>query len=61
MDFVPYASAPIACAPPMPSTRSTPASAAAASTSGLGFGLAMMTSRTPATFAGTAFIRTDDG
>src|SRR5216684_8935286 len=49
----------------MVKTRSTPAIAAAASTSGLrspeGVGTAMTSSPTPATFAGSAFISTEDG
>ena len=62
---VPYASAAIACAPPIVNTRVTPARCAAASTSGLrtpsGVGTTMTISRTPATCAGIAFISTDDG
>ena len=71
---VPYASAPTACAPPMAKTRSTPDTAAAASTSGLrmvvlvmpftvcaGIGATMTISPTPATLAGTALISTLDG
>src|SRR5436853_4029803 len=62
---VPYANAATACAPPMRYTASTPAIAAAASTAGLKpsrpAGETMMTSRTPATRAGIAFIKTDDG
>ena len=42
-------------------TRSTPASAAAARTSVFGLGLTMTSSRTPASFAGTAFMSTEDG
>src|SRR5712691_3132862 len=65
MVWVPYASAAIACAPPSANTRSTPAIAAAARTSGLrsprGVGTHMMSSRTPAILAGMAFIRTDEG
>ena len=49
----------------MVNTRSTPQIAAAASTRSLrsppGVGTTMMISRTPATFAGTAFMITDDG
>ena len=37
------------------------ASDAAASTRGFGFGLTMMSSRTPASLAGTAFISTEEG
>ncbi len=62
---VPYASAAIACAPPIANTRSTPAIAAAASTIALrtpsGVGVTMTISPTPATFAGIAFISTLDG
>ena len=49
----------------MVNTRSTPAMAAAASTSSFfsprGVGTTMMSSATPATLAGSAFISTDDG
>ena len=62
---VPYASAAIACAPPMVKTRVTCARCAAARTSVLrappGVGTATTISRTPATCAGIAFISTDDG
>ena len=54
-----------ACAPPMANTRSTPASAAAASTVSLrnpsGVGTHMTISATPAARAGTAFISTELG
>ena len=59
------ASAATPCAPPTLKTRSTPATAAAASTSSLrtppGVGTTITSSLTPATFAGIAFISTDDG
>ena len=62
---VPYASAATACAPPTRNTLSTPATAAAASTVKFDFpsgvGATMTISGTPATFAGTAFISTEDG
>jgi len=58
---VPYASAATACAPPNVRTRSTPATAAAASTIGSGFGHTMINSGTPATLAGIAFMSTEDG
>ena len=62
---VPYAKAPIACAPPIEKIRSTCATFAAAKTksflSPLGVGTTMISSWTPATFAGIAFIRTDEG
>ena len=49
----------------MANTRSAPASAAAASTSGLvsprGVGTTMMISSTPATFAGVMFMITEEG
>ncbi len=49
----------------MVNTRSTPAIAAAAITSAFfsprGVGTTMTSSPTPATFAGSAFISTDDG
>ncbi|CFM98590.1 Uncharacterised protein [Bordetella pertussis] len=49
----------------MAKARSTPAMAAAASTMGLrtpsGVGVTMISSGTPATLAGMAFISTDDG
>ena len=65
MVCVPYASAPTACAPPMVKTRSTPVTAAAANTNGFfsprGVGTTMISSPTPATLAGTAFITTLDG
>ena len=55
----------VACAPPIVSKRSTPHSAAAASTSGFasppGVGTAITISPTPATWAGIAFISTLDG
>ena len=41
--------------------RSTPTIAAAASTRGLGLGLTITSSGTPATLAGIAFISTEDG
>ena len=62
---VPKARAAIACAPPKAITLSTPARAAAARTSGFrpppGVGLIISSSFTPATFAGMAFISTDEG
>jgi hypothetical protein len=62
---VPKVKAAIAWAPPMVNTRSTPASAAAASTRGCsapsGAGTAIRTSPTPATRAGMAFISTEEG
>ncbi len=55
----------MAWAPPIAKTRSTPAMAAAARTNGLtlplGKGTVMMISFTPATLAGIAFIKTDEG
>jgi hypothetical protein len=65
IDSVPYASAAIACAPPIAHALVTPARCAAASTSGLrrpsGAGTTITISRTPATCAGIAPISTDDG
>jgi hypothetical protein len=65
MVAVPKASAPIACAPPTRKMRSTPARAAAASTASLGapsgVGVTITSRGTPATFAATAVIRTEDG
>ena len=62
---VPCASAPTACAPPIVNTLSTPAMAAAANTKGFftpsGVGTTMMICPTPATFAGMAFINTEEG
>jgi hypothetical protein len=62
---VPNASAPTAWAPPRVKKRSTPATAAAASTMSLsspsGAGLTMTISATPATRAGSAFISTELG
>jgi hypothetical protein len=62
---VPNASAPTACAPPTRMMRSTPAMAAAASTDAFkapsGVGVTMTSSGTPATFAATALMSTDDG
>ena len=65
-DSVPYAIAPIACAPPMRYTTSTPAIAVAASTTSgtrpsRSGGTHTTTSSTPATLAGTAVMRTVDG
>ena len=58
----PQAKAATACAPPMQKARLTPATWAAASTSGFfsprGVGTTMMISATPATCAGIAFIST---
>ena len=57
-----------ACAPPAACTSVTPSSAQAASTAGCGRppnslcgGLATAISLTPAAWAGTTFITTDDG
>ena len=58
---VPNAIAAIACAPPMPNSRSTPAASAAASVTGDGSGVQTTTSDTPATFAGIADISTVEG
>src|SRR3982750_2006438 len=62
---VPYASAAMACAPPIVKACVTPARCAAARTSGLrtpsGVGTTITMSPTPATAAGSAFISTDDG
>ena len=58
---VPYASAAIACAPPTRNSRVTPASSAAAITTGSGRGQTTMISRTPATRAGIAVISSDEG
>ena len=57
---VPYASAAIACAPPMRYTASTSQSEQAARISGCG-GAATTTSSTPAVHAVTAPMTTDDG
>ena len=51
----------MACAPPASITSVTPAISAAASTSGVGRGVARTMRGTPATEAGTAVIRTEDG
>ena len=62
IDAVPYASAATACAPPTLNSRVTPASAAAASTTGAGRGHTAITSGTPATVrAGMAVMSSDDG
>ena len=64
MKPAPYVSAATACAPPTAITRSTPAMSAAAITASFRFfvgGVTMIISSTPATRAGTAFIRTDEG
>ena len=58
---VPYASAAIACAPPSRNSRETPASSAAAMTTGSGRGQTAMMSRTPAAAAGIAVISSDEG
>jgi hypothetical protein len=63
---VPNANAAIACAPPMRNIRCTPATTAAARTNGLtepsrAGGTIMITSRTPATTAGMAVIKTEEG
>ena len=58
---VPYASAAIACAPPTRKSRVTPASSAAAITTGSGRGQTAMISRTPATRAGMAVISSEEG
>ncbi|MEZ4427264.1 MAG: hypothetical protein R3A51_06140 [Nannocystaceae bacterium] len=58
---VPRAAAAIAWAPPIANTRSTPARAAAHSTTSLGRGVNSSTSGTPATLAGIAVISTEDG
>ena len=62
---VPYASAAIACAPPIAKARVTPARCAAASSSACftpsGVGTVMTMSATPAILAGKAFISTVDG
>ena len=58
---MPYASAATACAPPMRNSLVTPASSAAAITAGSGRGHTAMISRTPATRAGTAVIRSEEG
>src|SRR5262249_9487015 len=66
IDFVPYANAAIACAPPTRYTSSTPTNAAAANVaagtlpSGPG-GTQRASSGTPATRAGIAVMRTVDG
>src|SRR4029079_14917130 len=61
----PSASEAMACAPPIVNARDTPATCAAASTSGLrappGVGTTITMSATPATCAGIAFISTDEG
>ena len=51
----------MACAPPIRNRRETPASAAAAITTGSGFGHTAMTLATPAALAGIAVISSDDG
>src|SRR5581483_5251647 len=63
---VPYANMASACAPPAACTSRTPSSAHAASTTGCGRpsrcgGDATATAATPATWAGTTFITTEDG
>ena len=63
---VPYAMAAIACAPPMPKTRSTPAMSAATSTDGSGEplgpgGVTAITSETPAILAGTMVMMAVEG
>src|SRR6187549_858713 len=60
-DSVPYASAAIACAPPSLNSLETPASIAAAITTGSGRGHTATTSRTPAATAGMAVISSDEG
>ena len=66
IDFVPYAIAATACAPPALYITSTPASLAATSVVGYIFpslsgGVHIIICSTPATFAGRTFIRTDEG
>ncbi len=58
---VPYARAATAWAPPTRKSRVTPASSAAAITAGSGRGQTATISRTPATRAGTAVIRSEEG
>ena len=65
MVSVPYAIAPIACAPPILYIFFTPDRRAASNTSGLqlppGVGAHIHILSTPATEAGIAFMRTDEG
>ncbi len=62
MVSVPRAMAAMACAPPTLYISCTPAMSAATRVKGFtGGGVHMMISRTPATMAGTAHIRTVDG
>ena len=58
---VPYAIAAMPCAPPTRNSRLTPASSAAAITTGSGRGHMAITSGTPATRAGMAVINSDEG